>query len=216
MKYKVPLHHLTFWAICVALSLVTKRVISPITNLLTDFLRIPGGGAATAFSVMFLVIGASGLRWNLAGTAMGFIQSLVAMGLGMGAYQGVFAVLTYILPGVVIDLFRGFYPRRDKTYFMLSCAAANTAGALLTNLLIFRLEGVAFLLWMLIACVTGLFGGLLGELLFRRIVRIPEFRRTMIYQKNDCGYCFAAGSYRHRICKHKQPPLCALCQKNHH
>jgi len=54
MKQKVSLRHLTFLAICVALSLVTKRVISPVTNLLTDFLRIPGGGAATAFSVAIL------------------------------------------------------------------------------------------------------------------------------------------------------------------
>lgn len=184
MKYKVPLRHLTFLAICVALSLVTKRVISPITNLLTDFIRIPGGGAATAFSLMFLVIGTSRLRWCCAGTAAAFIQSLIAMSLGMSAYQGVFAVLTYTLPGVVIDLFRRFYPRRDRTYFLLSCAAANTAGALLTNLLIFHLEGVAFFLWMLIACTVGLFSGFLGEMLSRRIVRIPEFRRAIVCQKN--------------------------------
>lgn len=179
MKQKVPLSHLTFLAICVALSLVTKRVISPITNLLTDFLRIPGGGAATAFSLLFLVIGTSALRWRWATTAAGFVQSLIAMALGMSAYQGAFAVLTYSLPGLVIDLFRWFYPHRDRVYFSLSCAAANTAGALLTNLLVFRLEGVVFLLWMLIACTIGLFGGFLGELLFRRIEKIPEFRRII-------------------------------------
>lgn len=184
MKNKIPLRHLTFLAICIALSLVTKRVISPVTNLLTDFLRIPGGGAATAFSLMFLVIGTSGLRWKCAGTAAGFVQSLIAMGLGMSAYQGAFAILTYTLPGVVIDLFRGFYPRRDRTYFTLSCAAANTAGALLTNLLIFQLEGVAFLLWMLIACMVGMLGGLLGDLIFRRILRIPEFGRIIGCQEN--------------------------------
>lgn len=177
MKQKLPLGHLAFLAICVAMSLVTKRVISPITNLLTDFLRIPGGGAATAFSLMFLAVGTSRLPWSWAGTAAGFVQSLIAMALGMSAYQGAFAVLTYTLPGAVIDLFRRFYPRRDKAYFSLSCGAANTAGALLTDLLIFRLEGVAFLLWMLIACVIGLFSGFLGGMLFQRIEKIPEFKR---------------------------------------
>ena len=53
MKQRKPLRHLAFLAICVALSLVTKRIISPVTNLLTDMIRIPGGGAATAFSLMF-------------------------------------------------------------------------------------------------------------------------------------------------------------------
>lgn len=184
MKYKVPLRHLTFLAICVALSLVTKRLISPIANFLTDFLRIPGGGAATAFSLMFLVIGTGKLQWKWATAAAGFVQSLIALSLGMSAYQGAFAIATYTLPGVVIDLFRWFYPHRNKTFFSLSCAAANTAGALLTNLLVFRLEGVAFLLWMLIACTIGLLGGLLGEMLYCKIVKISEFRRVTACQKN--------------------------------
>ena len=183
MKQKIPLSHLTFLAICVALSLVTKRLISPITNILTDFLRIPGGGAATAFSLMFLVIGTSKLQWRGATTAAGFVQSLIALSLGMSAYQGAYAILTYTLPGVVIDLFRWLYPRRDKFYFSLSCAAANTAGAFLTNLLVFRLEGIAFLLWMLIACVIGLFGGFLGALFFHRLEKIPEFRRITECQR---------------------------------
>ena len=184
MKHKIPLRHLIFLAICVALSLVTKRVISPITNLLTDFLRIPGGGAATAFSLMFLVVGTSTLQWRWATTAAALIQGLLALSMGMSAYQGAFAILTYTLPGVVIDLFRRFYPHRNKTYFALSCAAANTAGAFLANLLVFRLEGIVFLLWMLVACSVGLFGGMLGELVLRRIVRIPEFKEVIVCPRN--------------------------------
>lgn len=177
MKERIPLRHLVFLAICVALSLVTKRVISPVTNVLTDFLRIPGGGAATAFSLMFLAVGTADLRWSWATSAAGFVQSLIALSLGMSAYQGFFALLTYTLPGVVMDLFRALYPHRNAIYFSLSCAAANTAGALLTNLLVFQLEGVAFLLWMLIACVIGLLGGLLGSIIYRMLEKIPEFRR---------------------------------------
>lgn len=184
MKEKLPLRHLAFVAICVALSLVTKKVISPITNLLTDFIRIPGGGAATAFSLMFLLIGTAGLRWRLATTCAGFVQSLIALGLGMSAYQGAYALLTYTLPGLVIDLLRLLYPKRDKTYFSLACGAANTAGALLSNVLVFKLTGVPFLLWLLVACTIGLLAGLLGEILFSRIMRISEVRRFLKCQKN--------------------------------
>lgn len=184
MKHTVPLRHLTFLAICIALSLVTKRVISPVTNLLTDFIRIPGGGAATAFSLMFLVIATAGLRWRWATAAAGFVQSLIALSLGMSAYQGAFALLTYTLPGLVIDLFRRWYPHRDTAYFALSCACANTAGALLANVLVFRLGDIACLLWTLVACTVGLFGGLLGGVIFRRLLQIPEFRRITECQKN--------------------------------
>lgn len=184
MKQKIPISHLAFLSICVALSLVTKRVISPVTNLLTDFLRIPGGGAATAFCLMFLVVGTAGSRWHWATTAAVFVQSLIAMALGFGANQGAFMLLTYTLPGVAVDLLRRFYPHRNKLYFALSCTAANGVSALLTTLLVFRLEGGVLALWMLVACAAGLLAGLLGELLFCRIVRISEFRRTMTYPKN--------------------------------
>lgn len=184
MKQKIPLRHLTFLAICIALSLVTKRLISPVTNLLTDLIRIPGGGAATAFSLMLLLVGTSGFHWRWATTAAAFVQSLIALSMGMSSYQGLFAVLTYSLPGLVIDLFRMFCPRRDKAYFSLACAAANASGALLTNILVFRLEGIAFLLWMLVAGSVGLFGGLLAEMLFQRIAHVTEYRRMVSCQKN--------------------------------
>lgn len=40
---------------------VSKRLIPPIANVFTDFLRVPGG-IGTAFSLMFLVIGACLIR----------------------------------------------------------------------------------------------------------------------------------------------------------
>ena len=185
MKYNNEnLRQLTFLAICIALSLVTKRIISPVTNILTDFIRIPGGGAATAFSLMFLLVGTSALNWRWAGSYAGFVQSLIALSLGMSSYQGLFALLTYTVPGIVIDLFRMLYPKKDKAYFALACASANTAGAFLSNLLVFRLQGIALLLWMLVACSFGAFGGLLGSELFSRIKKIPEFGRNTVCQKN--------------------------------
>ena len=102
----------------------------------------------------------------------------------MSAYQGAYALLTYTLPGLVIDLLRLLYPKRDKTYFSLACGAANTAGALLSNVLVFKLTGVPFLLWLLVACTIGLLAGLLGEILFSRIMRISEVRRFLKCQKN--------------------------------
>lgn len=178
------LRQLTFLAICIALSLVTKRIVSPVTNILTDFIRIPGGGAATAFSIMFLLVGCSAMSWRWAGSYAGFVQSLIALSLGMSSYQGLFALLTYTVPGIVIDLFRMLYPKKDNSYFALACAAANTAGALLSNLLVFKLQELAFLLWMLVACSFGLGGGMLGSALFSRIKNIPEYRRNLLCQKN--------------------------------
>jgi hypothetical protein len=47
-----------FMAICCDLGLVAKKVISPVADIVTDSLHIPGG-IATSFSLMFLIIAAS-------------------------------------------------------------------------------------------------------------------------------------------------------------
>lgn len=180
MKQKISLRQLTFLAICIAMSLVSKRLISPITNILTDFIRIPGGGAATSFSLMFLVIGTCAIPWSFAGTAAGFIQSLIALSLGMSSYQGFFALITYTVPGIVIDLIRMILPNRDASFFVISCGLANTAGALITNSLVFHLESVAFALWMLIATLFGCGAGYFGSIINARIVRVPEYRRVRV------------------------------------
>ena len=182
-KKSEDLRHLIFLATCITLSLVTKRFISPITNILTDFLRIPGGGAAAAFSLMFLIVGTYNFRWRWAATYAGFAQGVIALCLGMSSYQGLFALLTYTAPCVVIDLFRMFYPNKDSNYFCLACAAANMAGALLTNLLVFRLRSLAFVLWMLVSCIFGLLGGMIGSELSKRIESIPKFKKKTICQK---------------------------------
>lgn len=185
MKQRIPLRQLIFLAVCVVLSLVSKRVISPVTNLLTDLIRIPGGGAATAFSLMFLLVGTAGLSWRWAATAAAFVQSLIALSLGMSSYQGAFAVLTYTLPGLVMDLCRMVWHNRDGAFFPLSCCMANSAGALLTNLLIFRLEGLAFALWLLVASSMGAAAGLLGETLYGKLILIPEYRRIFSCQEKQ-------------------------------
>jgi len=180
MKNKISLRHLTVLSVCIVLSLISKRIISPLCNIVTDFIRIPGGGAATAFSLMFLIVGTGHIRWRWAATAAAFVQGLIALSLGMSSYQGMFAVITYTLPGIVIDLFRSLCPKRDALYFMLSCGTANLSGAFLTNLLVFHLKGLVFFLWELVAVSMGFLGGLLGYCLFQRISKIADYRRIVL------------------------------------
>lgn len=47
-----------FLSLCCDLGLLSKRLISPLANIVTDSLHIPGG-IGTAFSLMFLVIAAT-------------------------------------------------------------------------------------------------------------------------------------------------------------
>ena len=55
---RFSLRNLLFLTLCCDLGLFSKRLIAPAANILTDFLRIPGG-IGTSFSLMFLVVAAA-------------------------------------------------------------------------------------------------------------------------------------------------------------
>jgi hypothetical protein len=83
MKCKLKAKELVFLSLCLVMGLFSKRFVSPVTNVLTDFIRIPGGSAATGVSLMFLVIGCARVGRFGAGAIMGFVQGCLALALGM-------------------------------------------------------------------------------------------------------------------------------------
>ena len=168
-KQNLTTRQLAWLAICIALSLVSKRLIAPITNVLTDLIRIPGGGAATAFSLMFLILGCSGVEWRFAGTFSALTQGILALILGMSGYQGALILVSYTVPGMVMDLVRRLLPAEHPLYYPVVCTLTNISSALLSNLLVFRLYGIAFLLWLLVAAWCGILAGCLGRELHKRI-----------------------------------------------
>ena len=57
MKKSIQTRHLVFLSLCVCGGMIAKRVVTPVLNPLTDLIRLPGGGAAAAFSLLFIVLG---------------------------------------------------------------------------------------------------------------------------------------------------------------
>ena len=166
---QLNLRQIIFLALCVTLSLISKRLVSPFTNILTDFIRIPGGGAATAFSLVFLIIGCSVTEYRFAATLCAIAQGFLAVCMGMSSYQGAFVVITYVVPGIVIDILRTCIRTKDVSYFMLTCCISNTVCAVVSNLLVFHLTSIALLLWILVAASFGLIAGSIGSVVYTRL-----------------------------------------------
>lgn len=76
------LRRLIFMALCCVFGLFTKRLIAPAANILTDSLHIPGG-IGTAFSLLFLVVAAALIQRFGTASAMGAVQSVLALAMGM-------------------------------------------------------------------------------------------------------------------------------------
>lgn len=159
---------LALMALVLVLGLFSKRIISPVTHLLTDFFRIPGGSASVGFSLAFLIIGREAVSVPFAGAIMGFVQSLLALALGFSGYQGALALITYTLPGLVIDL-SSMLSVKGISGRILACILSCLTSALLSNLLVFHLRGLSLVLWLLLAALSGMLGGWIAHLALEKL-----------------------------------------------
>jgi hypothetical protein len=157
---------------------VSKRIIAPFANVLTDFLRVPGG-IGTAFSLMFLVIGACMIRRKGAAAVMGLVQCILAMSLGLTGAMGMMSPVGYILPGIIIDITIALCTRCNAgipVTMITANAAGSVMAALTANFIVFRLHGAVLALYLLIGLISGGICGLIAAVIHRRIR--PLYRNT--------------------------------------
>ena len=171
---KLDLRQIIFLALCCSMSLFSKRIISPIANPLGDFLRIPGSSITTAFSLMFLVLAITFVPKFGCGILMGGAQSVLALALGMTGRMGALAPIAYILPGLIADCLQKLLlslgvPRTERIV-LLNLSAAVTA-SLISNFLMFRLQGTILMLYLCVAAFSGVLFGFLAS----RIVEHVRF-----------------------------------------
>ena len=158
----MKLRKLLFWALCCALGFFGKTMISPLTNLLSDITHIPGG-IGTAFSLMFLVVAAECMPKFGCCALMGLVQGLLALITGRIGSMGLLAPLGYILPGMAIDLallFARSVHMRRVWRTVLANALASVTASLTANLIVFRLNGAALIMYLGTSAICGLVCGI--------------------------------------------------------
>ena len=78
MTKTIQTRQLVFLSLCVCGGMIAKRVVTPVLNPLTDLIRLPGGGAAAAFSLLFIVLGCTVTDWPFAATLSALVQGALA------------------------------------------------------------------------------------------------------------------------------------------
>ena len=165
------LRMLLFYTLCCELGLFAKRLVGPVANVITGVLRIPGG-ISSAFSIMFPVIAASITPSFGCGTLMTFLQSVLALTMGMTGSLGILAPIGYMVPGLVTDviLWAGRQLKADeKLLVVFTVMMATASAAAISNLLVFRLRGLLLALYLSTAFFSGTMCGVLGFELIRRV-----------------------------------------------
>ena len=168
---KISLKSLIFMALCCDLGIIAKKLVSPVANVITDHLHIPGGIGA-GFSLLFLVVAAFVVRRFGAGLVMGLVQSGIAFLLGSAGSMGALAPIGYAVPGLVIDICVLFLDRTSLDTGMqavITCALASLTACIIANIIVFGLHGAVLALYACVACISGIVCGLLAAFLIRHL-----------------------------------------------
>ena len=155
-------------AVMAALGVALKPIVVPIANTLASPLLIPGGAFAGGLYMMWLVM-ASALTGRVGAAALaGLVQALLMMVTGMPGSHGVLSFITYILPGVFVDVAALLFLRRGfcLNQAFIAGIAANLTGTVLSNLIFIRPPLIPWLLSLTVAAFSGGVGGLIAWRLY--------------------------------------------------
>lgn len=162
---------LVLLALMACLGIAIKPLVVPLAHIITGPLFIPGGVIAGGFYMMWLVMGAGLVKKTGAATLVAAVQAIMVIALGIFGTHGVMSLVTYLLPGIAVDLV--MLLSRHKGCCMGCCfaggIAANISGVFLVNLVFFRLPLIPLTLSLASAALSGGLGGIIAYAVIRQV-----------------------------------------------
>ncbi len=173
-------------ALMATIGVAIKPVISPLVHIITGPLYIPGGAVAGGLYMMWIVLGAGLIGKKGVATIISLVQSIMVISLGLYGNHGLMSLLTYLLPGIVLDLYLFLF--RVKKFnlgnYFIGGILANISGTFLVNLVFFRLPFIPLMLTLSAGSLSGGLGGLIAYNIVNRINKNEVLRELL----NRRGY----------------------------
>jgi ABC-type thiamin/hydroxymethylpyrimidine transport system permease subunit len=151
-------------AIMASLGTATKPIIVPLIHIILGPLYIPGGAIAGGFHMMWMVLGTVIVKKKGTATLIATVQAMMVVALGLFGTHGIVSFLTYIAPGIAIDLVLLVSGKRRNsvTPYFIAGIVANLTGTFMVNLVFFRLPLIPLVLSLSSAALSGGLGGILA------------------------------------------------------
>ncbi len=168
---RIRLNQMIFMALCCDCGLIAKKLISPAANVITESLHIPGG-IATGFSLMFLIVAASVLKFFGCATIMSIIQSILAFSFGMVGSLGILAPIGYIVPGIAIDLCLYLSHKllpSSTSGITTASVVSSVCACLVADILVFHLHGIVLTVYIFVAASSGAICSIPAYMLVERL-----------------------------------------------
>ncbi len=163
---------LVVMALLASIGLAAKPVVVPLAHMITVPLGIPGGAIAGGLYMFWIVLAGGLVKKRGAATITAFTQAIIVMVTGLMGSHGLLSIITYTLPGLIIDIYLIVFRRHlsTSTDFFVAGILANMAGAYMTILVFFRLPLIPMLTSLSAAIFSGGIGGLIAYRLYLSIM----------------------------------------------
>lgn len=161
-------------ALMAALGIATKPLVVPLVHMVTGPLFIPGGALAGGFYMFWLALAAGLVQKRGSATLTALVQALIVVITGSFGSHGLVSIVTYTLPGLMIDVFFIVIRRKwtTMTDFFIAGIIANLSGTYLSNMVFFRLPLLPLILSLAMATLSGGLGGVIAYQIYIRIEKI--------------------------------------------
>ena len=161
-------------AVMAALGIAIKPIVTPIAQIFGGPFMILGGAVAGGLYMMWLVIGYGIVGKPGTATLIGLVQALFVMFSGSVGSHGILSLITYLAPGIVMDLVLLLIKHRVCCRFcsIIAGASANVTGIICVNLLFFHAPALYLVLTLFLAALSG---GICGAIAWELIKILNKY-----------------------------------------
>lgn len=154
------------------IGIAIKPLVSPLSKMISTPLMVPGGSFTGGLYMLWLVLAVLIVSKPGTGTLYGILQALVVMVIGLRGNQGLLTLVSYPLPGILVDVIYYFlrWPGWIVTHLIL-CSLANMAGALVVAVFLFHhpLPYIGIIAGM--SLVSGCLGGAVSWGIYKSLAK---------------------------------------------
>ena len=178
IKSSFTLHDLILISVFCAIGLAIKPIINPLIHIVSSSLRIPGGSLSGGFLMMWMAL--ARVIVNKPGTALlyGVAQGLAVMLLGFFGSHGVFTIISYSMPGLIMEIFAFFIKGRSLFVLCLYTVVANITGAILVATVVMQVPYLLMIITIISATISGLMGGYFADIVLQKLEKYKIIQIT--------------------------------------
>ena len=168
-----------FIALMAACGLALKPIVGPLFKLIGSALLIPSGSMAGAIYMIWPMLAVLTVKRIGSATLVGLIQGIIVLITGIYGSHGILSLITYVIPGIIIDIiFILVRPFQKQWLMCLPAAMGNVSGSALVGVIFMHIPLLPLIIGLIPAFIFGAIGGFLSLLLYQGLIKaFPIFNQ---------------------------------------